>query len=79
MKNKNEVIEMISLIGQVTFTLLTPILLLTFIFIKLGERFDINWLAIVGFVLGTIAGTKGVYTLVKKYIHKKDEGIKKTE
>ncbi len=79
MKNKNEVLEMLSLIGQVTFTLLTPILLLTFIFIKIGEYAGINWLAIIGFVLGTIAGAKGVYTLVKKYIKRQNEGPEKTE
>lgn len=69
MKNENrEVAKALILILQISLTMLVPILLCVLGGAWLDRHFGTKWIAIVGFVLGAIAGFQNVYRLVKRYI-----------
>jgi len=81
LKSKShEIIDMLSLLGQITISMLVPIFICTFGAIWLGRRWDISWLAVVGFFIGALAGFRSVYVIIKKYIrNSNDQGTKKNE
>ncbi len=71
MKKHNEVFEMLSLIMQLGISMLVPILMCTLFGVWLGRRFGMNWIPVVGFVIGAAAGMESVYKIVKKYLKNK--------
>ncbi len=72
MKKHNEVFEMLSLIMQLGISMLVPILMCTLFGVWLGRRFGMNWIPVVGFVIGAAAGMESVYKIVKKYLKNKE-------
>ena len=66
-KENREIANALILILQISITMLVPILLCTIGGLWLDRKFGTKWIAIVGFVLGTIAGFQNVYRLVKRY------------
>ena len=64
---------MLALIGQIGIVMITSILIPTLLFAYIGKHFGISWLAVVGFIIGSIAGIQGVYRLVSRYIKRKDD------
>lgn len=73
--NKNEVAEMLSLIGQIAITMLVPILACTAVGYFIGKRINggaaSGVASVIGFFIGAVAGFQSVWRLVKKYIEKK--------
>ncbi len=67
-KGSNEVAEALMLVLQVSITMIVPIVLCTLVGAWVGNRYGFKWAAILGFVLGAIAGGQNVYRLVKKYL-----------
>ncbi len=72
MKKHNEVFEMLSLIMQLGISMLVPILMCTLFGVWPGRRFDMNWIPVVGFVIGAAAGMESVYKIVKKYLKNRE-------
>lgn len=66
-KENREVAKALILILQISLTMLVPILLCVLGGAWLDGHFGTKWIAIVGFVLGVIAGFQNVYRLVKRY------------
>lgn len=64
--NLQTVTGMLALILQLGITMLVPILFCTLGGAWLGRRFDMVGLAVVGFVVGAIAGMQGSWRLVKR-------------
>ncbi len=73
MKKKNEVFEMLTLITQLSISMLVPIMLCTLFGVWIGKKLDIDWPAVIGFIVGAAAGMESVYKIVKKYIKTKDD------
>lgn len=66
-KENREIANALILILQISITVLVPILLCTLGGVWLDGKFGTKWIAMVGFVLGAIAGFQNVYRLVKRY------------
>ena len=64
--NLQTVTGMLALILQLGITMLVPILFCTLGGAWLGRRFDLIGLAVVGFVIGAVAGMQGAWQLVKR-------------
>lgn len=64
--NLQTVTGMLALILQLGITMLVPILFCTLGGAWLGRRVGLMWLAVVGFVVGAIAGMQGAWQLVKR-------------
>ena len=67
---KNEVMEMLSLIGQLAVTMLVPIAACTLLGWYIGKKTGFTYASILGFFIGAVAGYQSVYKLIKKYIKK---------
>ncbi len=79
-KENKEVAEMLVLILQIGITMLVPILLCTLGGAWLDAKFNMKFLGLLGFVLGSAAGFQNVYRLVRKYLKdKKSPGELKRE
>lgn len=74
-KQKNQVMEMLALVMQVSISMILPIVACTLFGVWLGNKFNFNWMAIVGFVVGAAAGVESVYKIVKKYLKNNDKRI----
>ncbi len=72
MKKHNEVFEMLSLIMQLGISMLVPILMCTLFGVWLGRHFGMNWVPVVGFIIGSAAGMESVYKIVKKYLKNRE-------
>ena len=71
-----EALKYLSLISQVGFTMVTPILLCTFIGMKLEERFHFPFTLIfmlLGVVSGCMSGFRLIMNTIKKMDKKKEE------
>lgn len=71
-----EALRYLSLISQVGFTMVTPILLCTFIGIKLEQRFEFPFtliFIILGVISGCISGFKLIMNTIKKMDKRKIE------
>ena len=71
-----EALKYLSLISQVGFTMVTPILLCTFIGMKLEERFHFPFTLIfmlLGVVSGCMSGFRLLMNTIKKMDKKKEE------
>ena len=71
-----EALKYLSLISQVGFTMVTPILLCTFIGMKLEERFHFSFTLIfmlLGVVSGCMSGFRLIMNTMKKMDKKKEE------
>lgn len=66
-KGRREVRESLILILQIGINMLVPIFLCTLVGAYIGNRYNISYPALIGFVIGAVAGFNGVYKLVKKY------------
>lgn len=79
-QERNEVMEMLVLIVQISITMLAPILLATLAGVYAGNYFHARWIPVAAFVMGAAAGFQNVYRLVKKYLRDdKSPGEKKRE
>ena len=58
--------KMLVLITQLGITMLVPIIGCTIGFAWLGKRMDIQWLAVVGFAIGAIAGMRSCFRIIKR-------------
>ena len=67
-RRRNGVMEMLILISQIGITMLVPILMCTILGGFIGNRFDVEWISVVAFFIGAVAGFQNVYRLVKKYL-----------
>ena len=65
-----EILELLVMISQVTITMLGPIVICTYGAWWLGKKVGINWLVIVGFFVGAIAGFRSVYIILRKFINR---------
>jgi putative F0F1-ATPase subunit len=71
-----EALKYLSLISQVGFTMVTPILLCTFIGMKLEERFHFPFTLIfmlLGVISGCMSGFRLIMNTIKKMDKKKEE------
>lgn len=66
-KENREIANALIMILQISITMLVPILLCSLGGAWLDGKLGTKWIAIVGFVLGAIAGFQNVYRLVKRY------------
>ena len=73
-----EALRYLSLISQVGFTMVTPILLCTFAGIKLEERFHFPF-TLIFLVLGVISGCMSGYRLIMNSIKKMDKDREKKD
>ena len=62
---------MLVLIGQIGITMLVPILMCTVLGAFIGNRFQMEWISVIAFFIGCVAGFQNVYRLVKKYLKNK--------
>ena len=74
-KEKNQVVESLALVMQLSISMIVPIVACTLFGVWLGNKLDISWLAIIGFFVGALAGAESVYKLGKKYLKKDDKRI----
>ena len=69
MKKENRaVMDTLILIVQIGITMLVPILLCLLGGVWLDHHFGTKWIAVVGFILGAVAGFQNVYRLVKRFL-----------
>ena len=73
-----EALRYLSLISQVGFTMVTPVLLCTFIGIKLEERFHFPF-TLIFLLLGVISGCMSGYRLIMNSIKKMEKDKVKRE
>ena len=66
MRNKT-VLETLTLILQLGIVMIVSIVACTLGFAWIGSKTGADWLAIIGFILGSAGGMKGVWRLVRKY------------
>ena len=74
-KQKNQVMETLALVMQVSISMILPIVACTLFGVWLGNKLEVNWIAIVGFFIGAAAGVESVYKIVKKYLNNNDKRI----
>ena len=67
-----EALRYLSLISQVGFTMVTPVLLCTFIGIKLEQRFEFPF-TLIFIILGVISGCMSGFKLIMNTIKKMDK------
>lgn len=67
-KNNHEVWDALIMVLQFGINMLVPIFACTLIGVWLGNKLDINWLAIPLFFVGAIAGGQNVYRMAKKFM-----------
>ena len=76
-KGKNndikQVCDALVMVLQFGINMLVPIFICTFLGVWLGNKFDINWLAIPLFFGGAIAGGNNIYKMSKKFIESNDK------
>ena len=76
-KGKNndikQVCDALVMVLQFGINMLVPIFICTFLGVWLGNKFDINWLAIPLFFVGAIAGGNNIYKMSKKFIESNDK------
>lgn len=76
-KGKNndmkQVCDALVMVLQFGINMLVPIFICTFLGVWLGNKFDINWLAIPLFFVGAIAGGNNIYKMSKKFIDSNDK------
>ena len=77
-----EALKYLSLISQVGFTMVTPILLCTFLGMKLEERFHFPFTLIfmlIGVISGCMSGFRLIMNTIKRMDKKKEENLQKQE
>jgi len=72
-----EALKYLSLISQVGFTMVTPILLCTFIGMKLEERFHFPF-TLIFMLLGVVSGCMSGFRLIMNTIKKMDKNKEET-
>ena len=76
-KGKNndikQVCDALVMVLQFGINMLVPIFICTLLGVWLGNKFDINWLAIPLFFVGAIAGGNNIYKMSKKFIESNDK------
>lgn len=71
-KERNEVVKTLILILQIGITMLVPIIMCTLAGAFLGSYFGMKWIAVVAFVIGSIAGFQNVYRLIKRFLRQEE-------
>ena len=67
MKKKSTIVKTFSLVSQLGISVLTPVVLCTFIGLKLEEKFSIP-LTLPLIILGVLAGGRNAFVLVRQII-----------
>ena len=67
--------ESLALVMQLGISMIVPIVFCTLFGVWIGERLDMSWIPIIGFLIGALAGVESVYKIVKKYLKKDDKRI----
>lgn len=67
-QNNREVWDALVLVFQFGINMLVPIFICTIFGVWLGNKLEINWLAIPFFFIGAVAGGQNVYRMAKKFI-----------
>ena len=62
---------MLGLIGQIGLVMISSVMIATLLGAYIGRRTGIEWIAVIGFFVGAVAGVQGVYRLVAKYLRDK--------
>ena len=73
-----EALKYLSLISQVGFTMVTPVLLCTFVGIKLEEKFHLPFILIF-LLLGVISGCMSGYRLIMNSLKKMEKDDQKKD
>lgn len=66
MKYKKEVYQSFAMVMQFGINMLVPIFACTLFGAWLGEKVNIDWLAIPFFAIGALAGLRNIYVFAKK-------------
>lgn len=72
MRKSSFIAKCIAMITQVTISLITPILVCTFVGVWLDEKFGWNF-AIIWILLGFMAGARNAYVLLKQVIKESEK------
>lgn len=67
-EDKNQVVAMLALISQIGITMMVSILLCTFVGMFIDNKLGTSFVSVIGFFIGSAAGFRSVYALVRKYI-----------
>lgn len=67
-EDRREILAMLALISQIGITMLVSILICTFAGMYIDKHVGTSFLSVVGFFIGSIAGFRSVYVLVKRYL-----------
>lgn len=73
MRNNKEISKGIVMISQIGITMITPVLLCTFIGYQLDKRLSTNYWFIIFLILGFITSIRNVYILTKQFYAKDKE------
>lgn len=82
-RNRRMVVESFSMVLQFGLNMIIPIAMCMGIGIWIGEKYDMNWIAIPSFFIGALAGYTSIFKMVKKYLKdvsrdtKKETDVKK--
>lgn len=74
-KQRNQVMETLALVMQVSISMILPIVACTLAGVWIGNKTDVKWAAIIGFIIGAAAGIESVYKIVKKYLKNNDKRV----
>ena len=74
-KQKNQVVETLALVMQVSISMILPIFACTLAGVWIGNKTDNDWAAVIGFIIGAAAGVESVYKIVKKYLKNNDKRV----
>ncbi len=78
-KGKNSVFMALTMVFQFGINMLVPIFLCTGVGIFIGKKIGADWLAVVLFFIGALAGARNVYIQAKSFYEKPDKKDEKTE
>lgn len=75
-KDRRNVMRTLTLISQLGISMLVPIFLCFFAGYFLDKKLETNYIMIIGFFIGAIAGFRNVYVLVMRTIKNQEENNK---
>lgn len=76
-KNNRMVMEAFSMVLQFGLNMIIPIVMCMALGIWIGDKYDMDWIAIPFFFIGALAGYTSIFKMVKKFIKNVDRDTKK--
>ena len=76
---KKQVMEMLTLIGQIAITMVVPIAACTLLGWWIAGKTGFRYASVIGFFVGVVAGYQSVYRIVKKYLKQTNESTETIE